>query len=355
MVIAEFHEWLLAQRIESYVIVVKDTPLEKYFRSRGHKDSVVTVSRGDNLTMYKARKAFDSPKTAFLFHRQQGLKAMRFRKFSGKISMLSHTFYGVKKRDFWHRLIFNKVNSWIVLTERQKKNLIETTGVDQRRVKVIPNGVNLKLFIPAFRPAPNKHDEIQVGVIARLDPKKGQDIAIRALAKLRNEIKLNIVLNLYGESTPNEPSILPQLKSLACKLGVESYVKFHGFLEIVSQCIQKLDVVWLPSHHETFGRCVIESMAVGVPVIASNSGGVPDIINHQQNGILFQTKNYEDLVSKTMLLIEDPDLFAKIQINGRKDVEKNYDQEAIWRGLLEVISPNNTKSDDLSLFKHPAF
>lgn len=97
----------------------------------------------------------------------------------------------------------------------------------------------------------------------------------------------------------------------------------------------------MPSEKETFGRCIVEAMASGVPVIASEAGGVPDIIRHKQNGVLFETKNANDLVDKTIELINDQVLFRLIQVNARKDIVEHYNVEDIWLKLLKTILPDS--------------
>jgi glycosyltransferase involved in cell wall biosynthesis len=339
MVVIEFHEWLLSKNIDAHVIAIEGSPLEQNLRQRGHHNSVISVPANNAKAIAEERKKFDSPQTAMLFHRQQGLKQLRFRQYKSKISLLSHTFYSVKKKDFWHRLIFKKVDQWVVLTELHKLNLLETAPVAQERIQVIPNGVDLKKFTPQFKDIPSRDGIINLGVIARLDPQKGQDIAIRALAELKARGDRRWRLHFFGDETPNEASIRPFLHKLARELGVEEQVVYRGFQKDLHHVIGEMDVVWMPSYKETFGRCILEGMASGIPVIASNDGGVPDIIQNGHNGILFETKNFKELADKTTHLLESPSLFRSIQIKAREDVEQFYDQDVIWSRLLKTISP----------------
>lgn len=343
LVVIEFHEWLINHKIEAYVIAVEGTPLEKNLLRRGYRQSTISVPKNNPKEILKWRRRFDGEDVSFLFHRHQGLKQLMFFKPKAKVSALSHTFYDVKKTDWWHRFIFSKVNQWVALTPLHRDNLVETTGVASGKICVIPNGVNLSKFVPHFKPVPDKNVPVKIGIIARLDRQKGQEIAIRALKKLADEKSRQWTLHLFGEDTPSEMPVRPRLEKLAADLGISDSVIFEGFQEKVSEKIQNLDLIWMPSYKETFGRCIIEGMASGIPVIASEAGGVPDIIQSKKNGLLFETKNADDLFEKTLSLVNDPLLFSAIQRQARLDVEEKYDVDQIWSRLFECISPGNIK------------
>tara|TARA_B100001121_G_C18466091_1_gene515617 strand:- start:371 stop:697 length:327 start_codon:yes stop_codon:yes gene_type:complete len=85
------------------------------------------------------------------------------------------------------------------------------------------------------------------------------------------------------------------------------------------------DLIILPTYEETFGLIVAEAMFMKVPVVGSNAGGVPEIISHKSNGLLFHTKNYNDLQEKIDMIIEDLQLKQKIIENGFKFVNMHYD------------------------------
>jgi len=313
LVIIEFHEWLIRKKVNAFVLTVEGTPLEKALLERGYRQSTITIPKNDLKMMRYWRKKFDAPGVAHLFHRHQGLRQLLFQRYQAKVSAMSHTFYDVKKRDLFHRYIFSKVDQWVALTPRHKENLLATTAIAEDKVSVIPNGVNLQKFKPVYKPLPPLDVPLQLGVIARLDRQKGQEIAIRALKKLIDQKNRKWTLHFFGEDTPSETPVRPILEEIATELGVRDQVIFEGFQENLGSKVQSLDVIWMPSYKETFGRCVIEGMASGIPVVASNAGGVPDIIRSGENGILFETKNPNDLADKTWQLVNNPQLFASIQ------------------------------------------
>ncbi|MFZ3229802.1 MAG: glycosyltransferase family 4 protein [Pseudobdellovibrio sp.] len=339
LVIIEFHEWLINNNIEAYVIAVEGTPIEKHLIQRGYQNSILSVPKNDSKKIAGIKEKYDSLETAFIFHSHKGLKQLAFNSYEAKITALSHTFYNSKKRDLWHRFLFSKVDQWVALTARHKENLIATTAIPERKVCIIPNGVDLKKFKCFFKEIPGLNTPIKIGVVARLDKKKGQDVAIKAFKILVANSSRKWTLHFYGEDTPNEEPTRPALERLVSELNLTDLVFFEGYQENLATALSEMDVVWTPSLKETFGRCIIESMASGVPVIASNAGGVPDIIVNRKNGILFESGNEEDLFLKTIELIENPFLFRAIQMNARNDIEANYNIENIWSKLLQTISP----------------
>ena len=345
MVIHDFHAWLIGNGHDALVIVSEGTALHKGLIDAGYADSTFAYSKDVRASAVRRmmHDKLDSPDAAILFHRHRAIRTLFWRRFKAKTSMLSHTFYKSKKRDLWHRYLFSKIDRWIALTPLHLKNMNEMLGVNPSRITIIPNGVNIKKFKPVEL-ANRSPNEFHIGIVARLDPQKGQDIAIEALAELSSKTSQKLFLHFFGDETPGEASIRPMLKSLAQKRGVESQVIFEGFKPQVHECLPQMDLLWLPSHRETFGRCLIEGMACGVPVVASDAGGVPDIIEHQVNGMLFETKNPQDLAKQTLVVINDEKLRVSIRDKALADVRAHYDIDQIFSRLLHAILPAHVQN-----------
>ena len=88
------------------------------------------------------------------------------------------------------------------------------------------------------------------------------------------------------------------------KYNLKKSVRFIEFVDSPMSFMPCFDLIILPTYEETFGLTVAEAMLMQVPVIGSNAGGVPEIIDHGYNGLLFQTKNYHDLQEKIDSIIE---------------------------------------------------
>ena len=89
-----------------------------------------------------------------------------------------------------------------------------------------------------------------------------------------------------------------KLTGISDSYDISSLISYTGFLESPMSYMPFFDLIILPTYEETFGLIVAEAMYMKVPVIGSNAGGVPEIISHKSNGLLFHTKNYNDLQEK---------------------------------------------------------
>lgn len=168
------------------------------------------------------------------------------------------------------------------------------------RVEVVHNAVDLARFDPASidrdeaRAALGEASErrLLLGVVAQLSPWKGQDTAIKALSLLcREGIDAHLLLigsaKFVARSTRfDNRDYVDRLRELVTAEGLEDRVSWLGEREDVPQIIRALDVLLLPSWEEPFGRAVIEAMALGVPVVATDVGGPREIIEDGREGYL---------------------------------------------------------------------
>jgi len=150
-------------------------------------------------------------------------------------------------------------------------------------------------------------DELEIGLIGGFDTKyKGQDILIKAIAKLPNNIKDNIKINLVGKGDFN------WILSIVKGLGLEKNIRYIGALEAgdqVDEFLKGLSLYVQPSLTEGMPRAIIEAMAMGCPVIGSKVGGIPDVVSenlvHLKNDVDSLSKNIEKLYNNRDLLFEE--------------------------------------------------
>jgi glycosyltransferase involved in cell wall biosynthesis len=186
-------------------------------------------------------------------------------------------------------------------------------------VYTIPFGVDLELFKPLKT---NALEDVTIGIVKKLEKKYGIDYLIRAFAQLPADgwkIKLLIVGDGSEESS---------LRQLCQSLHIERRVHFAGFVahNKVPDYLNKIDIFVVPSIQpsETFGVAAVEAAACGIPVIASNIGGLPEVVVDGQTGFLVPPKKPEAIADKIMLLIKNIELRDKMGASARKFVEQNY-------------------------------
>jgi len=116
---------------------------------------------------------------------------------------------------------------------------------------------------------------------SRLEPEKSVDLIVRAFATIRRDIP-NVLLVIAGGG-----SELPSLRNLVSQLAIMPHVRFVGFRSDVSTLMSMADVLVIASEAEPFGLSILESMSLGTPVVAANSGGPREIIDDGVTGFLF--------------------------------------------------------------------
>jgi glycosyltransferase involved in cell wall biosynthesis len=204
----------------------------------------------------------------------------------------------------------------------------------KEKIVVIPNGINLKDFDISYSKEEcrkklglplNKKILLFFGY---LSPYKGPEVLLKAMPEIiKNVSDVELVFAGKGE-------MKDELEILSKKLRIEKNVRFVGFVEddMKPLYFKAADVFILPStmSTESFGIVNLEAMACGVPIVASNIGGIPDIVKNGENGLLVQPKNTKALANAIIYLLENEDVKEKMGKNGRLKV-KDY----LWEKIAE--------------------
>ncbi len=184
----------------------------------------------------------------------------------------------------------------------------------------------------------SKNDFI-AGLIGRLEESKGQHLLIDALHAAKQNGH-NIKALIVGHEM--NPGYRDQLKSQASKLGVLDNIIFQDFTSEPQQLMQLCDCVILASGQETFGLVLPEAMRSGVSVIGSNSGGVPEIINHEKTGLLFETGNSDNLYLQIEKLYLDPELKKALAQQGKQSADERFNNTLHFEQLEQYLQSITT-------------
>ncbi|MFH1305063.1 MAG: glycosyltransferase [Candidatus Omnitrophota bacterium] len=212
----------------------------------------------------------------------------------------------------------------------------------RQRVEVVHNGVDLKEYSslaenPAVRVkykiAP---DEFLVGMAARISPPKRQDVFIKAVHEA-GKICPGMRAIIAGDTEINNSGwYLEELKQLADKLGLSDKVIFTGFVDNMKELYSSLDLLVLPSQAEPFGRVLIEAMAMGLPVVATRSGGAPEIVEDGVTGFLVQPDDVNSTKGAIVRIVQDRQRSKERGAAGRKRVEKVFTSEENVKRTQEI-------------------
>lgn len=224
-----------------------------------------------------------------------------------------------------------KADAVSVLTDITQKEIKKLTN---KKIELIPFGVDVELFT-------NKNNDgktdsyFRIGAIRTLSAKYGIEYLIRAFALLHTKYD-NIRLEIVGDGDQRL-----YLEQLAKELNIEEKTRFYGYIsqtkdiKTYMHLLQGFDVFVIPSilDSETFGVAAVEAMACSLPVVATNIGGLPEVVDDNETGILVPVKNAKAIADALEKLIVDTSLRKYLGDNGRIKVEKNFD----WKMSVEKM------------------
>ncbi len=225
-------------------------------------------------------------------------------------------------------------------------------------LEVVHNAVDLERWDPAridrararARLGAAGERELLLGVVAQLSPWKGQDTAIEALRLLREE-GIDAHLLLIGSAKfvaratrfDNE-AYVAGLRAQIARAGLGDRVSLLGEREDVPELMRALDVLLLPSLEEPFGRAVIEAMALGVPVLATNVGGPAEIIDDGREGYLLAPRDAGAWAQAIARIAVSPDRGAALGLAGRRRAQRDFSLEQHARAMLDVYERAVTRA-----------
>lgn len=201
-------------------------------------------------------------------------------------------------------------------------------GVVAGRITVLPNGVD----VDAFRPGeadPAVRAELApgpgpvVGILGRIDLEKGVGTVIDAVAALNSRREGDLVRLAVVGDPMRDPDYLDLMKSKARRLA-DGAVRFVGQRTDVATVIRSLDVLVNASAAEPFGMTVLEAQSCGVPVVATASGGIADIVTDGVDGLLVPPGDAAALAVALERVLSDPALGRKLAQEGRRNAVQRF-------------------------------
>lgn len=210
------------------------------------------------------------------------------------------------------------------------------------RVEWLPNGVDVKRFATgdggAFRQKFGiPYDAFVVLMMGRIDGQKNQMLPVQALAELR-QIHPKTHLLLIGPVT--NAGYRERLEKEAKDRGVAAYMTLIPGVENSGNDLVNAyhcaDLFLLSSVHEPFGIVILEAWAAGLPVLASNVGGVPSFVKNEHNGMLFAVEDKQAFLSGFASLTQNPHLRNTLAANGRRTATEQFDWDHITHRLLTI-------------------
>lgn len=242
----------------------------------------------------------------------------------------SDVYFSWRFKNLISKPILKNADAVIALTEDMKR---EVQKIYDREVFVIPNGIDLERFENLSKEVSRKRLKIKeaekiIIFVGGLRPVKGVKYLIEAM-KIVMDKNENTSLFIVGDGEERG-----YLESLVRNLNIERYVTFIGKVpnEDIPEYMVASDVFVLPSLSEGFPVTVVEAMASGLPIVATNVRGLPEIIKSGEKGFLVESKNANEIAEKVLLLLEDDVLRERISKNNREEVKKYS-----WENVVEKL------------------
>jgi glycosyltransferase involved in cell wall biosynthesis len=243
------------------------------------------------------------------------------------------------KRDPFHRFIYGQMDCFIAITKYIEKQAQENLPIDHSNIKQIYYGVQpLPEIAPQHTKDLKKRLKIQgdftIGLLGRISEYKGQQILIQAVEILKNQ-GVYVKAWIIGEAFEKEYK--SKLESMVLEKGLSDQIYFMNFYEKPIELMSCFDTVVLTTKNETFGLVLIEAMHAGVAVIGSDAGGVPEIIDHEKTGLLFESWNAAALAKSIKRLVIDSDLRIKLARGGQIKAREKFNLEKQYQKVLDTI------------------
>lgn len=210
-------------------------------------------------------------------------------------------------------------------------------GAPKNKITVIYNGIS-------YPETPTKTDYIKnelglgkdtfvITSLSRLSPEKGLDFLIKSLASLKQKTKKPFVCLIAGDGP-----LKKELDALISSLGAESYIKLLGFRSDVSQILESSDIfVNSAKCNEALSFAILEAMGYALPVVATNRGGNPDILNPKHNcGILVEFDDTDSMSNAFQALMTDADFYKKCSDGALETVRSIFNLDKLLDDTLKI-------------------
>ena len=236
------------------------------------------------------------------------------------------------------RLWARRVAACVSMTDGVRRHLL-AQRVCAPRMPVVHDGLDLSGFRPT-RPAAAMRaelgvgpDDLVVGMTVNIQPWKGQDVCLRAFALLADEFPA-LVCVLAGGVVRGAEDYRAQLDAFLASRDLARRVRFLGHRADVPDVTQALDVLVHASVvPEPFGRVLIEAMSLGKPLVATDEGGVPEIVEHGRTGFMVPAGDPEAMAGALRQLLASPELRAEMGERGRRRVHEHFSIERFARDM----------------------
>lgn len=253
------------------------------------------------------------------------------------------------------KLMRRFVNRYITVSRDLYQWLVSEIGVQSSRVDQIYNGVDLLKFSPDRPPVDGKFvglippspDRIVLGTVGRLAAVKNQELLVRAFDTLNRrgiQPHREICLLIVGDGPQAE-----YLSAVINDLSLQDLVYLTGDRDDIPELLRIMDVFVLPSLAEGISNTLLEAMATGLPLIATDVGGNPEVVRNGVNGFLVPSADVEAMADAMESLINDCEMRLRMGKAGREIVSESFSWETTVEAYLSVYDAVTGAGNNISV------
>ncbi len=220
--------------------------------------------------------------------------------------------------------------SIVCISSAIARQLAEKSYIDPAKLTVIPSAIDSYKYEVADNVRAELREEfgyndqhMVIGITGRLRREKAHDVLFRAVPLVVEQCPEARFICFGSGSLGGE--LAQELKNS----GMTGHVQMGGFRTDVAQCLAALDIYTQPSRSEGLGTSVLEAGAAGLPIVASDSGGIPDIIEHEVTGLLARVEDHRALADGLVRMIQDRDLRVRLGLAARERVKRIFSVETL--------------------------
>jgi len=250
-----------------------------------------------------------------------------------------HTKHGRDYPDIKKRVLLNRVLSWfthaiVPVSDNARDVALEIEKVNPSKIHRIWNGVDTE----QYRPEPTTHKQPTIGTVARLSPEKDQKTMLAAFRLVLDELPdARLVFAGDGESAA-------ELRETAAKLALTGHVDFLGMRTDIREVLNTFDLFTLSSITEGISMTILEAMACGLPVVATDVGGNKEIIHPPECGLTAPARDPRALAEAYLTLLRDPARRAAMGTAARERAMQHFSVETMVKAystLYEQLLEEN--------------
>ena len=217
----------------------------------------------------------------------------------------------------------------IVPSQFTKKQVMSVYDIPSERISAVPWGVDIALFERENSPVTTDDPAVKIAWVARVDKTKGIDVLLEAFAQVVSEIPAVQLIVVGGGE-------VEEARAQSAYLGILEKVQFAGQLPLkdYAEVLKRSHIFVLPSRIESFGGVLLDAMASRLAIVASRVGGIPEVVEHEETGLLVPVGNATELATALTCLIKDIPLRERLAAAGYRQVTQGG--RFTWEAFIDA-------------------